>query len=111
MISKKERNRIRKERKRLERERSRRFSRTRTGSEVAYRLDTGYSQLPPDQRRRIVNTVDRGVRVKNGIRERLHNSTQRGRAKIKKRIRNRIGDGFSELLGFKVGKKSRKSKE
>ena len=108
MISNKERNRIKKERKRLERERSRRFSRIKTIREIEYRLDTEYSQLPLDQRKRIVNTVDKGLRTRNRIRDGLRNKTQEGRSKIKKKIRDRFSGGFSELLGFDTRKKPRK---
>lgn len=110
MISDKERKRIKKERKRRQREdrlKSRRFTRTKTRREIEYRLDTGYSQLPPDQRKRVVNTVDRGQRVGNRIREGLRKKSQEGRKKIKKKVRDRFSGGFSELLGFNIRKKPR----
>ena len=110
MISDKERKRIKKERKKRQREerlKSRRFTRTRTRREIEYQLDSGYSQLPPDQRRRVINTVDRGQRVGNRIREGLRKKSEEGKRQIRKKVRDRFSGGFSELLGFNIRKKPR----
>ena len=114
MISDKERKRIRQERKRkrkerdrIEKDKRRRFTRKKTTGEVAFRLDQGYSQLPPDQRKRLINTVDRGQRIGGRIREGLRKSSDEGKRKIRKRVRDRFSGGFSELLGFNIRKKPR----